>query len=306
MRHRPPRWLFPAELDPGRLRQAVEYLADRAGDESATSDRPVFILSAGWRSGSTLLQRLLCSDPTILVWGEPYGDQIPIIKLAAGLTEFGRYRDPFDRLDEIDTSHLATTWIATISPSANDLRRAHRAFFLTLFAEPARERGFERWGVKWVRLSADYACYLRWLFPEARIIFLTRNPISSLRSYKWKRWFSVRPSFRVDNAVKFFAHWNQLAKSFVGAEREPNSLLIRYEDLIADPESLERLAVATGLELERAPLDLKLDFREVPRAPAPLRPWDVLAAKLICGKTCSRLGYPLDFAQRRASTERPR
>ena len=36
--------------------------------------KPVFALASIWRSGSTLLQRLLCSDPDILLWGEPYGD----------------------------------------------------------------------------------------------------------------------------------------------------------------------------------------------------------------------------------------
>ena len=36
--------------------------------------KPVFALASIWRSGSTLLQRLLCSDPEIILWGEPYGD----------------------------------------------------------------------------------------------------------------------------------------------------------------------------------------------------------------------------------------
>jgi hypothetical protein len=34
--------------------------------------QPLFILSAGWRSGSTLLQRMLIGNEQLMIWGEPY------------------------------------------------------------------------------------------------------------------------------------------------------------------------------------------------------------------------------------------
>ncbi len=39
--------------------------------ENEEDERPIFILSAGWRSGSTLIQRLIMSKERILIWGEP-------------------------------------------------------------------------------------------------------------------------------------------------------------------------------------------------------------------------------------------
>ena len=42
-----------------------------------TDISPVFILSAGWGAGSTLLQRLIMSSGEVLVWGEPF-DQAAI------------------------------------------------------------------------------------------------------------------------------------------------------------------------------------------------------------------------------------
>src|SRR5215470_16856110 len=33
------------------------------------SESPIFLLSIGWRSGSTLLQRDLVTDPRLLLWG---------------------------------------------------------------------------------------------------------------------------------------------------------------------------------------------------------------------------------------------
>ena len=34
---------------------------------------PVFLFSAGWRSGSTLLQRLITHGGEVMMWGEPFG-----------------------------------------------------------------------------------------------------------------------------------------------------------------------------------------------------------------------------------------
>ena len=56
--------------------------------------QPIFIFAAIWRSGSTLLQRLLCSDPSLILWGEPYTDTDLLPRLARGakalLQENGR------------------------------------------------------------------------------------------------------------------------------------------------------------------------------------------------------------------------
>jgi len=39
--------------------------------QPTSTECPVFVLAAGWRSGSTLLQRMLM--PECFIWGEPYG-----------------------------------------------------------------------------------------------------------------------------------------------------------------------------------------------------------------------------------------
>ena len=38
-----------------------------------TIEKPVFILSSSWRSGSTFLQRLITHSNEILIWGEAGG-----------------------------------------------------------------------------------------------------------------------------------------------------------------------------------------------------------------------------------------
>lgn len=64
------------------LADAIQCLTTRwpGIGETATTDCPVFVLSAGWRSGSTLLQRMLM--PECFIWGEPYGHACLLQSLA--------------------------------------------------------------------------------------------------------------------------------------------------------------------------------------------------------------------------------
>ena len=50
---------------------AIESVCPAPKEDAAA---PIFLLSAGWRSGSTLLQRLIMSDKHVLIWGEPYDE----------------------------------------------------------------------------------------------------------------------------------------------------------------------------------------------------------------------------------------
>ncbi|MGI9590831.1 MAG: sulfotransferase family protein, partial [Myxococcota bacterium] len=239
-------------------------LAPGAGAESeAEADRssPIFVLSAGWRSGSTLVQRLLCSDPSMLMWGEPFGEAIPVPRMASMLEAFvakaaNRAEDAYESL-AADTP-LSEQWIANLNPGFAALRRAHRAFFETLLAAPAREKGFERWGAKWVRLTAHHARYLQWLYPRARIVLLVRDPVASYRSYRGKRWYAVNPVARVDNVFKFVAHWKYVTDSFLEAGAGLDALLLRYEDLIGDPKQVERLAQYCELDVDSSVLSVEI------------------------------------------------
>lgn len=155
-------------------------------------------MSAGWRSGSTLVQRLLCSDPNTLIWGEPFGEAVPVPRLAAMIEAFvkkapNRAADAYDEVTRNATAPLCDLWIPNLNPGFAALRRAHRAFFDTLLMAPARARGYRRWGAKWVRLSAHHARYLKWLYPRAKFVFLVRDPLDAWRSYKGRRWYTVNP-----------------------------------------------------------------------------------------------------------------
>lgn len=84
------RFTLPPELrQDHRISAALACLEARwpeTRDPARDPERPVFLLSAGWRSGSTLLQRLLVGSGEIAVWGEPLGETGLIARLAHALT----------------------------------------------------------------------------------------------------------------------------------------------------------------------------------------------------------------------------
>lgn len=214
-------------------------------------ERPIFVLAGGWRSGSTLLQRLLCSHPEVMVWGESRG-------LLDGLRASWQAVEALQPLSEKNRANLDRdghqAWIALANPPFERFRAAMRAFFLTYLAEPAAARGHPRWGFKEVRHGADVAGWLAALFPSARFVFLVRDPEACLASARGttRKGRGLLPE--VGGAEAFVAHWVRTTRSLVdGADRLPATLL-RYEDLVDEPEKAID-ALARGLDLDPAGFD---------------------------------------------------
>lgn len=235
--------------------------ADSRGDH----DAPIFLLSAGWRSGSTLLQRLIMSDMRVLLWGEPY-DECGVIQAMAGTVK--AFRSGWPPQDYYLTHHgdvkpgeLSDDWIANLFPEPEALRQGHRAFFDVTFAQPAKRAGFSRWGIKEVRLSAQHAQYLKWLYPNARFIFLYRNPLDAYRSYSryGRNWYDTWPDKPVFTPGEFGRHWRVLCEGFLLEEKHLGALLVRYEDLVTgNSELLERIEQHLDVTMDRSILGNKV------------------------------------------------
>ena len=228
------------------------------------NDKPIFVLSAGWRSGSTLLQRMIMEhNPGIIMWGEPFDHSNIYDGMASQFRPFTS-EWPFERffLSTRNSANLSNEWVANLYPDVDYLINGHRAFFEGVFGASARAMGRLNWGIKEVRLTVDHAKYFRALYPNCKIIFLYRNPHNSYLSYRRldAAWFRSWPYSLVKTPLAFGRHWSQTTYGFIKEHREVNGFLIRYEDL-NDPDSVMQLsqylgwAVSCSSKLQRRDVD---------------------------------------------------
>lgn len=217
-----------------RLADLVRRWPEHVGSSDA---QPIFIFAAGWRSGSTLVQRMLTSVDDIMIWGEPYSrSQLTgtLLRQFRALTMDW----PFDYyVAQAFQGDLEEQWIANIYPSFDHLIRAHRAFFTELFEAPARAMGRTRWGFKEVRLTSEHALYLKLLFPAAKFVFLYRNPIDAYLSFHnyLNADHAAWPDRLIITARDFGVLWCEMVSDFTENHKAVDGILVRYEDLLHDP-----------------------------------------------------------------------
>jgi len=247
---------------------------------------PTFILSAGMRSGSTLLQRMITASGEILIWGEAGGaldrfaeaEQGYRQMLAPGGQRFdgglgGNGMKSFNAFKSASEDMRCESWTPCMNPPLSVIHDAYRKMFDELYARPAMDLGYSRWGVKEVRSGLDTADFLKQIYPEAHIIFLVRNPIKCLLSLKRHNWMD-HPGDK--HALEYYAHvWLKLASDFRHAKY---GLHVKYEDLITDPITQEKIMeyinvsssdpsfVSRSLVKGNVKNDSKLSYWEMKRA----------------------------------------
>jgi len=247
-------------VEPG-VAQLTESLAELRvhscddGSGMLDTEMPIFLLATAWRSGSTLLQRILVTDRRLLLWGEPLGEMALPARIAAMLSNCV---SPvalrlWSSQDESLLSSPATSWIATLSPPADDFRSALRCLFDRWLGEPARRRGFTRWGLKETRLGAAEATLLHWLFPRAKFVILSRHPYDCYRSFAdsgWGRLYHTYPEVCIDSATAFARHWNRLALGLSALPAGFPCFHLKYEDLVDRKTDFRQLESWLGIEIK--------------------------------------------------------
>jgi Sulfotransferase family len=300
--------------------EAVRGLVERWPNllDSAPTDAPVFVFSAGWRSGSTLLQRMLM--PECFVWGEPYGHSGMLQGLADPLRCMTRdwpephffYDDTSATQVERDNGKLTTAdhdvyelserFVANLYPSVASLLAAHRAYFESLLIEPARQAGAKQWGFKEVRLSADYAYYLKLLYPNSKFLFLIRNPYDAYRSWAARRnagwkWHYRWPDKPV-TAQLFGQLWQELTNSFLAEAITLDAHVVRYEEL--KNKQFESIESHLGFALNRRAANIRPSDGPTPIETIPNAEFDALGSEL--HTLAESLGYSSDFEKARMTS----
>jgi hypothetical protein len=220
------------------------------------SERPIFLFSAGWRTGSTLLQRVLCSHGDILVWGENRGifglfEQAG--QIVDGLQKFSR------KHAENYRESGSMGWIAAMNPPPEHFREGLRRLLETYYRDPARQMGKSRWGFKEVRHGLSTARFLHGLYPSARFLLLLRHPEDCLASARATTAFPIKPGLlaEVGGPRGFLEHWVLIAASFLEDWTAVPHLTVRYELLIRDPGVVVG-QIARFLDTSPADFDLRV------------------------------------------------
>jgi hypothetical protein len=269
------------------LEELVKATANPIAAGRYDEEEPIFLLATGWRTGSTLMQRILITDPQLLVWGEPHGDLDILNRLGEIIAGFCRPIAPDSVILTEKTEKMSGEWIANLYPRTSVIRQAMQSMVYGWLGQPAKELGYTRWGMKEVRLGYAEAALLLWLFPKAKFVVITRNPYDSYRSAMqlgalWERW----PDRLVNDAYAYGRLWNRLALSWKSAATDFPLRLYRLEDVTSSSVDFQDLAsfcnldikpeAAIGKKVGSGRSDVKLSFIDkmlLDRTTKPARDW---------------------------------
>ncbi len=219
---------------------------DSEKDAAARPVQPIFLLSLP-RSGSTLLQRILAKHSSIDTAAEPW----VLLPLVSTMRSEGIYTN-YDQNAVVDAIR---DFYSAMPGGRASFTAALRDLALRLYTDRARP-GARYFLDKTPRYHLILDEIFE-LFPDARFVFLWRNPLSVIASMldTWHRGHWYLYFFKIDLYEGF-------ERLMAGHEKyEKRAFSIRYEDLISKPElSCKDLCRYLGIPFEPAMID---DFQTV-------------------------------------------
>lgn len=209
---------------------------------------PLFLLSLP-RSGSTLLQRALSRHPEISTVTEPW-IALPLLNLKNPHTANAHYSHYFAAQALLDLCD-------NVPGSERALNNSTRSFLLDFYTELSS--GSSKYFLDKTPRYALVANELFHLFPDARFLFLWRNPLavaaSMMTTYARGRW-----NLHLFHRDLYFGARN-LIELCRGLYPHPFAYSIRYEDLVTRPQVLQQTLRWLGLSPIPEDTELPLALR---------------------------------------------
>ena len=200
---------------------------------------PIFLLGSG-RSGTTLLQRILNSADDVLIWGE-HGGFLKQIAEAYFQNQTDKEidkqifvqnpvaKDPSLDFNALKLRKIGYSWMNWYGRNEIDVN--FRGLIDSFFNPEGMARS--HWGFKEIRYGLEDRVMemLAALYPEARFVFIVRNPIDVVASQVVMGWYGD-----AQHLAKSWANQNRAILDFCHTHEE-RSHLVRFEELIAPDSS---------------------------------------------------------------------
>lgn len=225
---------------------------------------PIFIFASGQRCGSTLLQRLLCSHPQVLIWGEHDG---VLNKVFAGFDRLLEWKTMFDHQFKLYLKEGYNNFIPNMNPPCKHMMYAKEQMIRNIWEVPAQELGKPVWGFKEVLYGADIAFALRELFPNTRIIHLSRNIFECFISLRHEEQIPpvdqphvpLEQVWTRERTIEFINAWTNVNSSMLETPglTEDWVFRLKYETLVGDKVgTMSQLANWLGLDIADFDMDV--------------------------------------------------
>jgi hypothetical protein len=276
----------------------------------APGDSPIFVFGIG-RSGTTLLARMLDRHPDVSIYLESsFLSVLSVSMVNAILGDDAAVVRVLDRIP--DPSEQGVSRDAILRRFATT-DRSVRALFDTLLRVRMEARGKRIAGEKTPSHFARIDVLRAW-YPDARFVYLLRDPRDAYASFKHSR--DHASVGRMDRTLLGRClYWNLYRHAVAAAKRRfPTQVYeVEFAALVRDPDATLRdlcafLAIAYDPSM-RAVAENNSSFAETrdARGLRPevldrrdrLRPWETVAIEILCGERMRADGVPLPAGSRR-------
>ena len=217
------------------------------------SIKPILIASAVRRSGTTLVQRLLCSAPNTLIYGESCAQELEFMLQfyqSKKLTLLPQKQWHDEMIQKVISGEV-NDWIANLMPPVDDyLAALAKNYFgiLGYYRAYAIQKNRPVWGLKMAEWSAQQLQQIEQFFPGVKLVFIHRKLEGCVRS-------AVRINL-LQNEMEleqFCQKWQQTLQMVQSNFPKEKLLFVDYQELLDRPEEvisqLENFTGAKGIKL---------------------------------------------------------
>ncbi len=222
---------------------------------------PICIASPLRRSGTTLIQRLICSASNGLIYGETCANDFQMISnlftsKKSFLLQHKDWRN--DQIKKVLKGEV-NDWIPDLMPDIDSYINAYHQMIEALvnnYGAFAVQENRPVWGMKMPEWNPTNLVLLQQLLPDLKIIYLHRNLEDCVRSAK-----KIEMVMGIEEIKRFCFTWKQFSDYVKINLKGDNVLHLKYEDLIDDPDKwINEIESFSGAEnIDRSVMKVKVN-----------------------------------------------